>query len=173
MVDQIDLEYKRAEWSCMWLMWSHHGVFKSESFQRVLPYCLDLRFYDRDETFETIIPLFLRTALTSQRTWTPQKVQKTWWKGWSALLRYHHHHTYTEPLYKSPSSYFRWIFIMPFPLSSSLKSLNDNPLWNPGAVGPERDHGLQVTPLLRRRRLGQHHPVNCSLYTRGMQLTQC
>ena len=122
--------------------------------------------------FWDYIPLFLRTASTFQRTWTPQKVQKTWWKGWSALLRYrHHHHTYTLPLYKSPSSYFRWFFTMPFP--SSLKSLNDNHLWNPGAVGSERDHGLQVTPLLRRRRLGQHHPVNCSLYTRGMQLTQC
>ena len=58
MVDQINLEYKRAEWSCMWLMWSHHGVFKSESFQRVLPYCLGLHFYDRDETFETLIPFF-------------------------------------------------------------------------------------------------------------------
>ena len=66
-----------------------------------------------------------------------------------------------------------FIFSMSFPLSSSLKSLNDNHLWNPGAVGSERDHGLQVAPLLRRRRLGQHHPVNCSLYTRGIQLTKC
>ena len=128
MVDQIDLEYKRTEWSCMWLMWSHHGVFKSESFQRVLPYCLGLHFYARDETFQTLIPLFLRTASTSQPTWTPQKVRKTWWKGWSALLRYRHHHTYTLPLYKSPSSYFPWIFTMPSP--STLKSLNDNHLWN-------------------------------------------